>query len=153
MMTDQIVTLNRVKEMRTTDEVLLFEKTLEEIANQPDLVSLEELHLILSDSCNQIEVMWGLLHLLESYDVEKQLTAFLNVIPQLVNKSPEWTKIIHFRILNDPPSLEVFKRCLEKSDPEVQKVEEQILHELKNSEKGDLQKGAASILSFMKRAK
>jgi hypothetical protein len=44
--------------------------------------------------------MFGLVHILESFDVKEQLEAFVSVAPQIIIAAPEWTKILHNRLLN-----------------------------------------------------
>ncbi|BAY05796.1 hypothetical protein NIES19_50730 [Anabaena cylindrica PCC 7122] len=57
--------------------------------------------------------MFSLIHFLESFDMEKQITAFINVVPQLMITAPEWTRIIHNRILNDVSACGVYRHGLE----------------------------------------
>jgi hypothetical protein len=45
--------------------------------------------------------------------MEKQITAFIHVVPQLMITAPEWTRIIHNRILNDVSACEVYCHGLE----------------------------------------
>jgi hypothetical protein len=87
--------------LRSPDEVTLFEHALEKLAQNPDPASLPSLHLILDDSCEQPEVMFSLVHLLESFDVQAQVQAFIQVMPDLVKQAAEWTAILHSRMMND----------------------------------------------------
>ncbi len=94
-----ILQANRL--MRSDDEIAAFENALAELANNPKSEYLPELHLVLDDQCQHEEVMFSLVHFLESFDVKEQLQAFLHVLPKLLDSAPEWTRIIHTRILND----------------------------------------------------
>ncbi|MFN6539779.1 MAG: Imm30 family immunity protein [Nostoc sp. EkiNYC01] len=87
--------------MQTQQQVTDFENALAEIADNPDEQNLSAYHLVLSDRCQQPEVMFSLIHFLESFDIEEQIAAFIQVVPQLMTDAPEWTRIIHDRILND----------------------------------------------------
>ncbi|WP_272068014.1 Imm30 family immunity protein [Nodularia sphaerocarpa] len=102
--------------MRTKAEITEFENTLTEIANHPDDDNLSAYHLILNDQCEQPEVMFSLIHFLESFDVEKQIAAFIKVVPQLMITSPEWTRIIHNRILNDEVACEAYQKLLHSAN-------------------------------------
>jgi hypothetical protein len=95
--------------MRSPDEVALFEQTLEKLAQNSDSVDLPSLHLILDDACEQPEVMFSLVHFLESFDVQEQVQAFIQVIPNLINRSAEWTVILHSRIMNDAIARSMFE--------------------------------------------
>ena len=47
------------------------------------------------------------------FDMKKQITAFIHVVPQLMITAPEWTRIIHSRILNDVSACGVYCHGLE----------------------------------------
>ncbi|MGB3513645.1 MAG: Imm30 family immunity protein [Microcoleaceae cyanobacterium] len=70
-------------------------------------------HLIFDDKCQHPEVMFGLVHFLESIEVEKQLEAFMKVIPQLMIDAPEWTRVLHERILNDKLACDTYQKLLQ----------------------------------------
>jgi len=67
--------------LRSPHEVAIFEQTLEKLAQNPDPADLPSLHLILDDACEQPEVMFSLVHFLESFDVQEQVQAFIQVMP------------------------------------------------------------------------
>ncbi len=48
--------------------------------------------------------------------MEKQITAFIHVVPQLMITAPEWTRIIHNRILNDVTSCRFYKNLLNSAN-------------------------------------
>jgi len=99
--------------MKTPQEIKLFEETLEKIAKYPKDDNLKELHLILDDNCEHPEIMFSLVHFLEDFDLQKQIPAFIEVIPQLMIAAPEWTKIIHYRIMNDESACKLYHNTLE----------------------------------------
>jgi len=106
----EVLEANRL--LRSPDEVAQFEKTLETLAQNPDSADLPSLHLILDDACEQPEVMFSLVHFLESFDVQEQIQAFIQVMPNLVKRAPEWTAILHSRIMNDEGARSVFNEKL-----------------------------------------
>ncbi|OKH35195.1 hypothetical protein NIES2101_37780 [Calothrix sp. HK-06] len=122
-----ISTLTANKLMRSTEEVLAFDDALNKLAKNTHGVDLEELHLILDDNCLQQEVMWGLLHILESFDAREQLQALLNVIEKLVISAPEWTEVIHYRIFNDEPTRLLYQEMLKSVDLNTQQIVTNIL--------------------------
>ncbi|MGD1807752.1 Imm30 family immunity protein [Dapis sp. BLCC M126] len=99
--------------MKTPQEINIFEETLEKIAKHPNDDNLKDLHLILDDNCEHPEIMFSLVHFLEDFDPQKQIPAFIEVIPQLMNAAPEWTKIIHYRIINDESAGKFYQNSLE----------------------------------------
>ena len=123
-----ILRTNRL--MRLKEEIFAFDNALIELAENPQGTDLQELHLILDDNCEQPEVMWGLVHFLESFDAKEQLQALLNVIPQLVISAPEWTEIIHYRILNHEPTRFLYQDMLKFSDSNTQQIVSKILSDI-----------------------
>lgn len=116
--------------MRSKEEIFAFDNALTELAENPQGRDLQELHLILDDNCEQPEVMWGLVHFLESFDAKEQLQALLNVIPQLVISAPEWTEIIHYRIFNDEPTRFLYQDMLKFPDSNTQQIVSKILSDI-----------------------
>lgn len=131
MSNNLIFTLKANKLMRSLEEVLAFDNALTELAqNTQQDVDLEELYLILDDNCSQQEVMWGLVHFLESFDAKQQLQALLNVIEQLVMSAPEWTEIIHYRIFNHEPTRFLYQDMLKYVDLKTQQIVTKILSDI-----------------------
>lgn len=109
--------------MRTPDEVAAFEQVLAQLTENPHLVDLPNLHLLLDDACQQPEVMFSLIHLLESFDLSEQLQAFIEVIPSLVKRASGWTAILYTRIINDATAQTVFEEMLQSMDaPEREQI-------------------------------
>ncbi len=102
----EILQKNRL--MKTSQEVNTFETTLTKIFNNPNEEDLPAYHLILDDQCQEPEVMFSLIHFIESFEIETQLEAFIKVIPQLMINAPEWTRILHNRILNDELARQIY---------------------------------------------
>jgi hypothetical protein len=106
--------------IRISDEIILFEQTLAELAKNPNPDDLPELHLIFHDDCQQPEVMFSLVHFLESFDVEAQIQAFIRVLPSLIEQAPQWTEILYTRIDNDETAQATFKQILRSLDLQEQ---------------------------------
>ena len=66
--------------------------------------------------------MFSLIHFLKSFDLKEQLQAFIDVIPNLFVSAPEWTKIIHYRIMNDESTRVLYKDMLKAFDSTRQDV-------------------------------
>lgn len=105
-----ILQANRL--MRSPEEVTAFENALAELEKNPKNEYLPSLHLVLDDGCEHQEVMFGLVHILESFDLKEQLEAFVSVAPQLIIAAPEWTGILHNRILNDESAGRLYQDIL-----------------------------------------
>ena len=125
--------------MQTQQQVTDFENALAEIADNPDEQNLSAYHLVLDDQCQQPEVMFSLIHFLESFDIEEQIAVFIKVVPQLMINAPEWTRIIHDRILNDSSACQVYQKLLHSANLNTPQflyylLEESIVNKLKIKE-------------------
>jgi Immunity protein 30 len=98
---DWMQILNANKLIRSPHEAMAFEYALAELARNPKPEDLPKLHLVLDDRCQQPDVIFSLIHFLESFDLEEQLIAFIQVVPKLFAVAPNWTELLHTRILND----------------------------------------------------
>lgn len=108
--------------LQSPEEITIFEETLSQlIEHPPGNDFLPRLHLTLDDRCQQPEIMFGLVHFLESFDIESQLKAFVTVLPQLIDSAPEWSKILHQRIINDESAYTLYQTILESAElsPEI----------------------------------
>jgi Immunity protein 30 len=108
--------------LRSPNEVAIFEQTLAEIAQNPDITDLPSLHLILDDACEQPEVMFSLVHFLESFEVQAQLQAFIQMLPDLVKRAAGWTAILYSRIMNDAIARSAFEERV-RSMSEQEQIE------------------------------
>ena len=115
--------------MKTPQEINLFEETLEKLAKYPDDKHLKDLHLILDDNCEHPEIMFSLLHFLEDFEPQQQIQAFIEVIPQLMITAPEWTKIIHYRMINDESAVKIYQNSLELANQKTPHFLHQLLLE------------------------
>lgn len=113
--------------MRSFDEVMAFEQALEELAQNPNFDNLSSLHLILNDDCQQPDVMFSLVHFIESFNVQEQIQAFIQVIPILIEQAPQWTEILYTRINNDKTARTVFETTLQSMSLEKRERIQQLL--------------------------
>jgi len=117
------------KLMHSPEEVAAFEHALAQIAENLPKENLPALHLILDDRCEQPEVMFSLVHLLESFALDEQVQAFISVIPQLITFAPDWTRILHTRILNDEAACRCYQENLQAMNASSPHFIRQLLEE------------------------
>jgi hypothetical protein len=133
--------------LRTPTEAAAFESALASLAEVPDHALLPELHLILDDECHDHELMFGLVHFLESFDIEVQLSALFDVLPQLVQQAPEWSRVIHFRILNDVSARKCYQQMLSRLGGPSLASARAILDDIAKQEDEPLKSAAESVLA------
>lgn len=109
---DCIEILNANKLIRSPNEAMAFECALAELARNPQPEDLPKLHLIFDDRCHQPEVMFSLIHFLESFPMEEQIGVFMKILPKLFAIAPNWTEILHTRIVNDKTACQFYRQQL-----------------------------------------
>jgi len=72
--------------------------------SEDDVAYVTQLFDVFVDDCDQSEVMWGLLHFVESFDDETYISALLLSIEELSAKAKDWLEIILSRVLNNDDS-------------------------------------------------
>lgn len=108
----------------------VFVQALAKLAQHPSNEYLPDLHLIMDEQCQQPEVMFSLIHLLESFEVRSQLRAFIQVVPRLVVRAAEWTHILYSRILNDAVACAAYEEILQSVDAEQRSIVCQLLTQI-----------------------
>lgn len=106
--------------LRNNEEIERFEKALESIVNNNNYKDIKYLCAAFDDSTDNDEVMFGLVHAVESYDsmfdLVDTMTELIKTIPEIVAYAREWVKILIKRILNDENSLRVYIDVLNDCD-------------------------------------
>lgn len=141
-------TLNENRRLDTREQVAAFEKALDLLAtHQQAAEHLRELHLVLDDQTKQAEVMFGVIHLLESFDVERQLQAFLEALPMLQKQAPGWVKTLNFRLLNDEASRSAYRAAYRAAGSPVRGQMSVALAEIIETEQSPLRDYACEVVT------
>ncbi len=151
---DLIRVLQSNKTMASSEEVRSFDQALTDLAAQPhknDL--LPELFSVFNDECKHIEVMWGLLHYIETFDLDLQTHTLADVTPILEHSAREWLKIFYVRTLNHDEARSGLKSILPSLADDKRNAIREILTEIaqkprKNTDLArDLRMKVESVLS------
>ncbi|MED4456391.1 Imm30 family immunity protein [Metabacillus fastidiosus] len=78
-----------------------FDNILEKLADCTDEKIIKELCMVFDDETEEEEIMFGLVHLIEDFDMEKYLTEMPRALPKMIENAKEWAMILNRRILND----------------------------------------------------
>jgi hypothetical protein len=132
--------------LSTPQQVAAFEAALGEVSRPSGAHELAELHLVLTDATANPEVMFGLIHLLETFDARTQLEAMVAVLPRLAAQAPEWTRTLHFRILNDGAAREIYRDVLKANGAGAQAAR-RVLREIARHEEAPLKEAALAVLA------
>ena len=113
---DQMI---KSKKLRNNHEIEKYEQSIEQLINHN---KLEELYLGFDDNTEDDEVMFGLVHAIESFyeevGEEEYFFIFINQIKMIYRESKEWIKLTTVRILNDIESRNEFIKIFQKSNQE-----------------------------------
>jgi hypothetical protein len=82
--------------------------------------------------------MFSLVHFLETFEVQEQVEAFIQVMPDLVKRAAEWTAILHSRLMNDAIAQSTFEESLRSLNPQNQNEIEQLLSIAQGTKMGQL---------------
>ncbi|EIT87194.1 hypothetical protein A374_01509 [Fictibacillus macauensis ZFHKF-1] len=154
---DILVELTELKNnrlLRDESEVEQFEKSIENIVDMEDVNNIEILCQGFDDLTENDEVMFGLIHAIESYDQivssEISLKVLANSIPKMLPHAKEWLKILHKRILNHEPSRNIYKAIIPTLNNDIQKYIVSHLNSIKERNPSRFEESVNSILDFIK---
>lgn len=92
------------KKLETQQQVENFEEALSHLAEKSDPAVVRDLFLIFDDDAVKFEVLWGLVHFIETFETRPVLDALTDVTPSLMFSASEWLRIFYTRILNHDES-------------------------------------------------
>lgn len=154
---DILVELTELKNnrlLRDKREVEKYEKSIENILDMKDVNNIEELCQGFDDLTENDEVMFVLIHAIESYDkivsLEISLKVLANSIPKMLPHAKEWLKILHKRILNHEPSRNIYKEIIPTLNEDIQKNIVSQLKSIKEKNPSRFEKSVNSILNFIR---
>jgi L-rhamnose mutarotase len=102
--------LKKYAKMAFEEDVKLFDQTVYELADTKDPEVLNRLIDVFDDECEFPEVMYSLVHAIESYPKEVYITSVLNHIEIGVKNYPLWLDKLVNRIFNHIEYLIFFKK-------------------------------------------
>jgi hypothetical protein len=110
---DHIESLRKVRQLSSHEEVLVFDEMLGQLGKKS--LSPEDIQALLCiflDTTKHEEVMYGLLHLIESHDTRCVIRALIRASPQMIEGS-DWLDIFIIRTMNSFDCREVLVRELD----------------------------------------
>jgi len=138
-----LITLNMVEEvkklknsrlLKREEDINIFEGAIINVLNKSDITGIRVLCYGFYDETENDEVMFSLIHSIESYDktypLEGTLTEFASAVPNMIPHAREWAKTIHKRILNDQVSLETYVKVVSRIDENARVVIMDIIKEI-----------------------
>jgi hypothetical protein len=85
-------------------QVIAFEEALTAISQLPmeqQKSILGQVLMVFDDRCKQIDVMWGLVHYVDSLLNEGYVTILIQKTPELLSQADQWLTILYLRLLSE----------------------------------------------------
>lgn len=120
--------------LKNNEEINTFEKNLELMAENFEEEDIIELCKVLDDATNEPEIMFGIIHLMETLSSEEAYKNTLIGVASMYASSPEWAKTILYRCLNDDYSVEMIGNILPAVDFETREKIHSILEQIKSED-------------------
>lgn len=125
--------LQQHAKLKDSIEVERFEATLNQIAEQRNPRCIGLLIPFFDDDCEFYEVMYSILHVIESFDHTTFVGEVLKALPDFWKRSPYWATVIHTSILNTPAVLEIYRAQLGGANAAVKQIAQEILIKIRNT--------------------
>ncbi|MEH7353857.1 Imm30 family immunity protein [Neobacillus drentensis] len=123
------------RSLKNQQEISAFENAISIIFNLKDLDHIGNLCLGFDDTTEHDEVMFGLIHAIESYDKvfgsEESLKKLSESLHYMLPNAKEWAKTLHKRILNHEPSCKIYAKVISQGDVNIKKIALQLVTEIK----------------------
>lgn len=121
--------------MRNDIEFEIFDATLDSISELVDESDIVSLVSVLDDGTEEHEVMFRLVHLIESnVSSEKSFSFLLEGINCILDYAPKWSRILMYRMLNDEYSCKKINKLLDKVDSEIYDNIHKLLIDISNED-------------------
>ncbi|MEJ8553228.1 Imm30 family immunity protein [Tepidibacter sp. Z1-5] len=75
--------------------------------------------------------MFGIIHLIESFDKEKYLVELINSLPEMLETAKEWAIILNKRILNSETYRSEYSKIRVNTDYKIKMVVVDLLNDIK----------------------
>lgn len=99
---DKLKQLKQYAQMQSEEDIKNFELTAWELAETKDIEALKELLGIFYDDCDYPEVMYSLIHAIETYKADIYVKEASKTLDVMLPHAQEWAMRLLYRILNHP---------------------------------------------------
>lgn len=151
---DEVKILNENRLLRTNEEIEKFECAIENILSNKNYKDIKYLCTGFDDNTEDDEVMFGLIHAIESYDhladIKLTLKEFVDSIPNIHSHAKEWVKTMNKRILNDENSLDEYIKISENCSVESKLILIELMNEVKKDNPERFSQPVNKFLTYIK---
>jgi len=93
----------------------LFDELVQEAALDETECTIKALLESFDDKCPYDELMFSVIHAIESRDRLSYLSCLLSTLAETRHRAPKWSRILHTRIMNSPVVFESYLNLLQRS--------------------------------------
>ena len=136
--------------LKNQSECEEFDSVLENLADCDDEKLIKELCIVYEDETQEEEVMFGLVHFIESFEMEKYLTEMPKALPKMVESAKEWAMLLNIRILNNDLYRSEYAKILVGMNHDIKLTVINLLNEIISDDPKRFEGVANEILSELK---
>lgn len=136
--------------LRTELECEQFDLALEGLAGDTEDAVIHQIFKVFDDDTEQEEIMFSLVHFVESIQMEMYLTQLLESLPEMLEHARNWAIILNKRILNDDNYRKDYAEIAALMPPKVKKCLAFLLEEIKEDKPRLFERKANYILAKLK---
>ena len=133
--------------LKNQSECEEFDNILENLADCTDEKLIKELCIVFEDETQEEEVMFGLVHFIESFEMEKYLTEMPKTLPKMVGSAKEWAMLLNIRILNSDLCRSEYAKILVGMNHDIQLTVNNLLNEIIADDPKRFESTANEVLS------
>ncbi|QMW93314.1 hypothetical protein FF104_20655 [Clostridium butyricum] len=94
--------------IKNEEEIEEFENAIEKIVKLQDVKLISKMCRCFDDKCENIEVMYGLVHAIEIFECEEYFEQVIMATQSMLQNAKMWVRTIYYGILNDELSRKIF---------------------------------------------
>ncbi|AIQ55827.1 Imm30 family immunity protein [Paenibacillus borealis] len=136
--------------LRTELECEQFDLALEGLAGDTEDAVIHQIFKVFDDDTEQEEIMFSLVHFVESVQMEMYLTQLLESLPEMLEHARNWAIVLNKRILNDDNFRKDYAEIAALMPPKVKKCLAFLLEEIKEDKPRLFERKANYILARLK---
>jgi len=134
MLEQYLEKLNKYQNFDINNNIEQFEKTLDDIGKLNNSQSIGNLVKYFNDESDYPEILFNIVHLIETFDDHTYLNELLPSMPWMVKNTPDWAKTLHYRILNSPKTYELYIDIFPSLSQQIKSCLKQLLSEIKKED-------------------
>ncbi|MEK3796486.1 Imm30 family immunity protein [Paenibacillus sp. FSL R7-0204] len=133
--------------LRTELECEQFDQALEGLAGDTEDAVIHQIFRVFDDDTEQEEVMFSLVHFVESVQIEMYLTQLLESLPEMLEHARNWAIVLNQRILQDDTFRREYAEIAVRMPPRIRQCLAFLLEEIKEDQPRLYERKVNSLLA------